>query len=87
LQSGELYHTYSGHFEEIMALLLLGSTVVSVGIDATLRRWSLRSDDLKKAKFEAQEVQAGKQIEEEPAKESLLTEEEERELAALMDDE
>jgi hypothetical protein len=87
LQSGELYHTYSGHFEEIMALLLLGSTVVSVGIDATLRRWSLRSDDLKKAKFEAQEVQAGKQIEEEPAKESLLTEEEERELTALMDDE
>jgi hypothetical protein len=87
LQSGELYHTYSGHFEEIMALLLLGSTVVSVGIDATLRRWSLRSDDLKKAKFEAQEVQAGKKIEEEPAKESLLTEEEERELAALMDDE
>jgi hypothetical protein len=87
LQSGELYHTYSGHFEEIMALLLLGSTVVSVGIDATLRRWSLRYDDLKKAKFEAQEVQAGKQIEEEPAKESLLTEEEERELAALMDDE
>lgn len=70
-----------------MALLLLGSTVVSVGIDATLRRWSLRSDDLKKAKFEAQEVQAGKKIEEEPAKESLLTEEEERELAALMDDE
>jgi hypothetical protein len=69
-----------------MGLLLLDSTVISAGIDATLRRWSLRPDDLKKAKLEAEEIQAGKEIEKEPVKESMLTEEEERELAELLEE-
>ncbi|KAJ5771020.1 uncharacterized protein N7511_003071 [Penicillium nucicola] len=81
--TGELYHTFSGHFEEVTGLVLVGSTVVSVGIDATIRQWSLRPDELQKS------VELAKTPvveEEEPKAESMLTEEEERELAELMDD-
>lgn len=91
LQTGQLHHTFSGHFEEVTGLLLVGSTVVSVSIDATIRQWSLKLDDLQAAIAEAEEEKAGtkKGVEEEvePAnKASLLTEDEERELAGLMDD-
>jgi hypothetical protein len=64
--------------------LLVGSTVVSVSIDATIRQWSLKPADLQRAREEAQKIIAPK---EEPQKqESMLTEEEERELAELMED-
>lgn len=64
-------------------LLLIGSLVVSVSIDATIRQWSLKPVDLKKAIEEAKK----KPVEEEqPKQESMLTEEEERELAELMGD-
>lgn len=62
-------------------LALVGSTVVSVSIDATVRQWSVRPADVQKAKEEAQNK---KPQEEEPKQESMLTEEEERELAELM---
>ncbi|KAL1969331.1 hypothetical protein VTN77DRAFT_9523 [Rasamsonia byssochlamydoides] len=79
--TGELFHTYSGHFEEVTGILLVGSTIVSVSIDATIRRWSLKPADLQRAREEAQ----NKKIEEEQPKQvSMLTEEEERELAELM---
>ena len=79
-----MYHTYSGHFEEVTGLLLLGPTVVSVSIDATIRQWSLRPDELQQVKAEAEDS-AQKDIPE-PEPENLLTEEEERELADLMGD-
>lgn len=66
-------------------LLVVGATVVSVGIDATIRQWSLRPTDLERAREEAQNTKIEK--EEEPKQESMLTEEEERELAELMADE
>lgn len=62
-------------------LLLIGSLVVSVGIDATIRQWSLKPTDLQKAIEEAKKKPAE---EEQPKQESMLTEEEERELAELM---
>lgn len=62
-------------------LLLIGSLVVSVSIDATIRQWSLRPKDLQKAIEEAKKKPAE---EEQPKQESMLTEEEERELAELM---
>lgn len=62
-------------------MLLIGSLVVSVGIDATIRQWSLKPTDLQKAIEEAKQKPAE---EEQPKQESMLTEEEERELAELM---
>lgn len=91
LATGELHHTYSGHFEEVTGLCLVGTDkVVSISIDATIRQWSLNPKDLQKAKEEA----ANPEKAEEEAKQkkkpdglSTLTEEEEKELRELMEDE
>lgn len=58
--------------------------MVSISIDCTVRRWSLKPADLRAAK-EAAENGKG-EVKEKKKEESLLTEEEERELAELMDD-
>ncbi|KAJ5904078.1 hypothetical protein N7504_006461 [Penicillium tannophilum] len=82
--TGELHHVFSGHFEEVTGLVLVGSTVVSAGIDGTIRQWSLRPDELQKA---VELANKGPVVAEpEPSTESMLTEEEERELAELMED-
>ena len=87
LKTGVLHHTFSGHYEEVTGLLLLAQAVVSVSIDATIRKWSLKPEDLRKAITEAQETRLGLVEEKkEPTKPSLMTTEEERELAELMDD-
>lgn len=65
-------------------LLLCGNTVVSVSIDATIRQWSLRLDELQRAKAESEDPT--RKAEPEPEAENMLTEEEERELAELMQD-
>ncbi|KAF2097875.1 WD repeat protein [Rhizodiscina lignyota] len=84
--SGKLFHTFSGHFEEVTGLLLVGRTVVTVSIDATIRKWSLKPDDLKKAREETKAQELGNAQVEEAISTSMLTEEEERELAELMDE-
>lgn len=86
LQTGKLYHTFSGHYEEVTGLVLIGSTVVSVGIDATIRQWSLKPDELQTAVEKAKKT-IPDEDEEKPNPESMLTEEEERELAELMEEE
>lgn len=63
---------------------MLGSTVVSAGIDGTIRQWSLQPDQLREAVELAKN--GPEEPKEEPAGESMLTEEEERELAELMAD-
>ncbi|KAK2791870.1 hypothetical protein FQN52_004311 [Onygenales sp. PD_12] len=83
-ETGKLHHTYSGHFEEVTGLLLVGATIISISIDATIRQWSLEPAKLQLAKAEAEG--AIKKDEEEKPEEPLLTEEEERELAELMGD-
>jgi WD40 repeat protein len=84
--SGKLFHTFSGHYEEVTGLVLLrGDLVVSVSIDGTIRRWSLKREDLVRAKEEALNPPVDEEEEEKP-KDSGLTEEEERELAELNDD-
>lgn len=65
--------------------MLIGSTVVSVGIDATIRQWSLKPDELQSAVEKAKKTTSDE--EEKPNPESMLTEEEERELAELMGEE
>lgn len=86
-QTGELHHTFSGHFEEVTGLVLVGSTVVSVGIDATIRQWSLRPDELQRAVKLAKSSTEEEEEEDKPNAETMLTEEEERELDELMEDE
>ena len=87
--SGKLYHTYSGHFEEVTSLALVGNgeeSVVSASIDGTIRTWDLGTAALAEAKEKA-ETDVGKNDEEEKQatiEENPLTEEEERELAELM---
>lgn len=81
-----MHHTFSGHFEEVTGLVLVGSTVVSVGIDATIRQWSLRPDELQLAVDLAKKSVEEEEEKEAPNAESLLTAEEEAELAELMGD-
>lgn len=64
-------------------LALIDSAVVSVGIDGTIRQWPLRPDELQKA---VELARKGPVEEDEPNAETMLTEEEERELAELMED-
>lgn len=85
LQTGQLYHTFSGHFEEVTGLLLIESTVISVGIDATIRQWSLKPDELQSAVDQAKKTTTDEE-EQKPNPESMLTEEEEKELAEMMDE-
>lgn len=66
--------------------MLVGSTIVSVGIDATIRQWSLRPDELQKAVELAKKPAGEDKEEEETPAESMLTAEEEAELAELMGD-
>lgn len=86
--SGKLFHVYDGHFEEVTGLLLVNNCtqVVSVSIDGTLRTWPLGRNALEKAKVERDERARGLVKETPVAKTSLMTEEEEAELAELMDD-
>ncbi|KAB2579668.1 putative WD repeat-containing protein [Lasiodiplodia theobromae] len=86
--AAECAHVFEGHYEEVTGLCLLpGQKLVSVSIDGTVRRWSLKRADVKKAREEAEKARKGVVDEDaEGKKESLLTEDEERELAELMDE-
>lgn len=90
MQTGELYHVYDGHSEDVMGLAIFGSKqdmVASVSIDGTIRKWSLKQADLLKAiEAKREENKEKKEPIVEEKKESLLTVEEERELAELMED-
>jgi WD40 repeat protein len=85
--SGRLHHTFSGHFEEVTGLVLMGQRLISGSIDATVRQWSLKPQELAKAIEEAEKERLGQETEKEPVqKEGLMTLEEEEELAALLED-
>ena len=82
--TGKLHHTYEGHFDEVTGLVVVGRTVVSVSIDATVRKWSLQAEDLSTAK-KAKEAQPGMtEAKVTQKKVGGMTEEEERELDELM---
>jgi WD40 repeat protein len=86
--TGHLHHVFSGHFEEITGLCLLGDLLVSVSIDATVRKWSLASRDLQRAVEELQKPKDTELAEVKPdADLGLLTAEEEAELKELMENE
>lgn len=81
-----MHHTFSGHFEEVTGLVLVGSTIVSVGIDATIRQWSLQPEELRQAVELAKMTTQEKEEIAAPDAESMLTADEEAELAELMGD-
>jgi hypothetical protein len=61
--------------------------VITVGIDATVRCWSLKPQELTKAIQEAEDERLGKENDKEPEKkEGMMTAEEEAELAELLED-
>lgn len=86
--TGDLHHIFSGHFEEVTRLCLLGDLLVSVSIDATVRKWSLAPQDLQRA---VEEVKKPKDLELDEVKPDaglgMLTAEEEAELKELMENE
>ncbi|EMD59250.1 hypothetical protein GGP41_009134 [Bipolaris sorokiniana] len=85
--SGRLHHTFNGHFEEVTGLLLMGQRLISVSIDATVRQWNLKPQELAKSIEEAEKERLGEETAKEPErKESLMTVEEEAELAELLED-
>ncbi|RFU33608.1 hypothetical protein B7463_g2755, partial [Scytalidium lignicola] len=85
--SGKLWHTYVGHYEEVTALVVMQGErkLVSVSIDGTVRSWGLGKGEIEAAKKEQEERQKGIVKEEKVVPKSLLTAEEEAELAELMD--
>ncbi|KID76652.1 uncharacterized protein G6M90_00g072390 [Metarhizium brunneum] len=90
--TGKLYCSLEGHFEEITDLVLLRNAegspekICSVGIDRTIRTWPLQKTDLDDVVKEVEEAKKSSIKEAETGGESLLTAEEEAELAELMDD-
>lgn len=88
ISSGKLVCTYSGHFEEVTALVAVGGKkVASVSIDGTLRQWSLDRGDMTKFQEDlAREINGEGAEREKKGGESMLTAEEEAELAELMGD-
>lgn len=89
--TGRCLHTFEGHYEEVTGLAVLGATrVVSVSIDGTIRRWRVTRADVLSAAEEAKKTEEQRREDEERTRqggvESLLTAEEEAELAALMED-
>ena len=84
--SGKLVHVYEGHFEEVTGIVVDEDKgrAISVSIDGTVRRWGLKSADIKCAKEEAERLAKGEE-KEVVKKENMLTAEEEAELADLMD--
>lgn len=90
IASGDLVCAFSGHFEEVTALVLLGkgSRVASASIDGTIRSWGLTGQEIASYQEELKREADGLDGEEGdvPAKQGVLTAEEEAELAELMDD-
>ena len=87
LASGDIICNYSGHYEEVTGLALVQSTVVSVSIDGTVRKWSLVRQDMIKYQEDLERNANHEEADLGPEKGgSMLTAEEEAELAELMDD-
>ncbi|KAK6341033.1 hypothetical protein TWF696_009343 [Orbilia brochopaga] len=91
--SSKLYHKFSGHYDVVTALAVVGTELISVSLDATIRKWSLKPADVKTAVEAARGTEAGVDEEEEGGaigrsrSNSMLTAEEEQELAELMAEE
>ena len=94
MASGDLVCTYTGHFEEVTGLIASSNSnfrgVVSASIDGTVRKWSLDRAEMKRFQEELARAENGDDegaaADKAKAGASMLTAEEEAELAELMDD-
>lgn len=87
--TGKLVHVFQGHFDEVTGLAAVGPggwIVVSVSIDGTVRRWGVRPGEVQIAIEEGKKGGDIWEEQEEVRIEGVLTEEEENELADLMED-
>ncbi|KAL8670341.1 MAG: hypothetical protein Q9168_005115 [Polycauliona sp. 1 TL-2023] len=92
--SGDLIKTFDGHYEEVSGLVMLHQRCVSVSIDGTIRLWSLALGDLGKASGQnnsaSEKLEVGDEVSDVrqsgEGAQAGLTEEEERELDELMND-
>ncbi|CAG8492357.1 10820_t:CDS:2 [Acaulospora colombiana] len=85
--SGELINEVEGHFDEVSCMVVRGSTLYSGSLDCTIRKWSL-VDIVSPTKDKGAESREKTESEPVPQKEVpgvTLTEEEERELAELLE--
>ena len=84
--TGKVWHVYEGHYEEVTSLVLLKGErlVVSVSIDGTVRTWGITKAELDKVVKEKDEKEKGVVKEKVKPIKSLMTAEEEAELAELM---
>lgn len=85
--TGTLVHVFEGHYNEVTKLALVGSDLlVSVSIDGTVRRWSLRPKDLQAFIDEKKQSNQNSEDIDKITSPTLLTAEEEAELLELMED-
>lgn len=85
--AGDLVCTYSGHYEEVTGLVLLGGSVVSTSIDGTVRVWGLGRQEMQQYEEDSKKEAAGDvEAPEQETQAGMLTAEEEAELADLMED-
>ncbi|OZJ04647.1 hypothetical protein BZG36_02047 [Bifiguratus adelaidae] len=78
--TGHLIANIDGHFDEVTSLQVVGSTLYSGSLDATIRSWKLTTQALKEYHVRATQPQKAK------ATSHGMTAEEEAELAELLDD-
>ncbi|KAF1814584.1 WD40 repeat-like protein [Eremomyces bilateralis CBS 781.70] len=78
--NAKLLYVLDGHFEEVTGLLLQGTILVSISIDATIRQWNLNPKELEKLSAPPPEDETV------APKLDVLTAEEDAELAELMGD-
>ena len=96
--TGEQWGTWEGHWDEVMGVICLDrGRVVSAGIDGTVRVWRLGGEEMEAIRgrvgdgreggaWEEEQVE-GEEEKEDEGKEVGMTDDEERELAELMDEE
>ncbi len=85
-QKEKLVHVLEGHYNEISAVKIKGQLLISSGLDATIRQWSLRETELEKNSFlfSKAKVAAPKPGSKKQAKQMVMTLEEADELEELM---
>ncbi len=88
--SGDLVCTYSGHYEEVTGVIVpWWSRALSISIDGTVRSWGLKKQDMETYRLEAEkEGESEEKVKPKTATtgDSVMTAEEEAELAELMED-
>ncbi|CAB4442050.1 unnamed protein product [Rhizophagus irregularis] len=82
--NGDMINKFEGHFDEVACMAVRGITLYTGSLDCTIRKWSIAEEDIRTKTENKKSLQKSIPIKKE-VNSSLLTEEEERELAELME--